>query len=378
MTKLQTSLDALKVAMSNKLSAKPPSAVLADNATLLNGKTPAAITAENAALVQAHNALNNNPHGVTAAQADVPTTAAITALAATKLPFEQVPVSYFSKMDGVAPPISNSGLTINIGADIPALLAGKYLKMPATSFTLPAFSNVFLHIRLISGVPTYVIESFNELTFSRTPDSLTNMCVGLFQTNGTSVIRTVFRGIRRVGTKRYINYPYMYNKYMVAAAGKLDSFMEVAGLYCNGDRMFALGKGITLLQFYAGDIIRGDVFDTDSNPAENDRMLTFVNETPANGCIVAFSYDAFTGNLNQTGLNALAAFGVDTATFSASAKYRSAFLALGKKGSANGSATVRQCGQGTDVLAAGDVDSSVVIDFQQSEANGFFNVVAYK
>ena len=378
MVDLQNPFNSLKTAMVAKLAAKPAASAHADNSDMLNGKSLATVNAENTAAVATHASLNNNPHGVSLSAVNANSTSEISSMAATKLPYDQVPISYFGKLDGVTPPHSTNQFTLNMAAGIPVLLAGKYREMPAATFTLPNFSNCFLHVRLISGIPTYVLETLDEITVTRTPDSVTNMCVGVFQTNGAGIVREVVEEVRRIGAKQYLKYPYRHNKLMVVSSGALDFNAQFAGLYRNNVRLFLPSRGITLAYFLYGEPCNVDVFNTQDNPAENTRMKNFVDNCPAGGSVLVYTTDSYNNNLNQTGLDALAMLGIDSTILASKAAYRSAMLAFGKKGAAQGSVPVGYAGTGTSVIGSGDSNSSIVASFYQIDGTGFASIEIHK
>ncbi|MDR3392428.1 MAG: hypothetical protein P4L77_11925, partial [Sulfuriferula sp.] len=94
------------------------------------------------------------------------------------------------------------GWVVYFNAVAPLIFNGKSTTLPVMSIDLttiqanPASSTFYVYIQLVGGVPTYVISA------TEVAESLTNMFVGLIDTNTTSIASIAMNKVTRIGTYR--------------------------------------------------------------------------------------------------------------------------------------------------------------------------------
>jgi hypothetical protein len=173
---LQTALNALVPAIVDSVNRKVAAAGQADNALALNGQTATQLTATAAAHTDAHAALTNNPHGVTAHEVGAYTQAEIDSTIAALIPSGLLPISTFGNVNGDVSDyitVNGSAGTVNFStAGIPLIMAGQAFILGTLSISIQKGATNKLYAQLVGGVPQFVSST------TAIPETSTNMYIG--------------------------------------------------------------------------------------------------------------------------------------------------------------------------------------------------------
>lgn len=371
---LQSALNAFQTSLTNKLGAKVAEAINADNALLISGKTAESMVADQAAVVTAHVNRKDNPHGTTASQVGAHTKAEVASLVSGLVPLDKLPISFFG--DNTETPINSTynALTFNIIGSTPVLLAGKYTVMPDYQLTVLPNKTTYIFARLVNGVPTLVVEAKDPTDTAITPDSLTNMLVAVIRAN-TAIYHVSAYKRRRVGVTSVPVAPPTDRRYRVISTGLTDvSWGEgKTGLWWKDEHVNMSSRGLNVVCFINGRIVRSQIFDTCGDAAANDAFIAFINAIPTGWPVLIYVFDEAANMLNLSAMNAMGSIGVQPTNVRDELKYRSAMVILGRKGDAQGSARIAISG---DVSSS--ADASVSITFDVNDASGFHNITTEK
>ena len=360
-------------AITTRLGKKVNLAGTADNADKLGNATPESISATGASAVAAHAALKNNPHGVTAAQIGTLDKDQTAAAFGNGPNIPKLQYSCYGDITDGDIPYTTVGFTLSIGG-VPAFIDGKKVVMGSFQASVSAYKKILVYLRVVAGVPTYVIEEKHVDDGTQVPESATNMIIGFFETNGVGFAGGDLFKTRRIGNNPVSKYGYAFAGYKAGSIGLMDSNRGHVGLIKNRHTVNRVVRGITIIAFNNGEPYRVGTFDTCGVFAANAALLAFVTDLPTGTDVLAYIWDEYSGNMSSDTTTAMGMIGLDTATFASRAKWRTAFLAFGKKGAAQGSVPVGYCGQGPyGTYTEGDPDSSVVVKFEHSNEKGFHN-----
>jgi len=156
------------------LSKKPAAVELSDDSPRLNNRTPAQMQADVDTLTTAHAARTDNAHRLTpailAAYTDTELNAKINAL----VRVNTLPISQFGSLDNSSLPVSSTGMTLRLTAQIPLILWGRYFMMPMTNKLItddvPSAANktLYVYAEIVNNAPVYKLyETFQADAFNR-------------------------------------------------------------------------------------------------------------------------------------------------------------------------------------------------------------------
>lgn len=119
-------------------------------------------------------ARRDNPHVVTAGQADAYTKAEIDGKLGVLIPKGVIPVRTYGTLNATAVPATRNGTTLKITSAQPGMLAGRDFIIPAQDISFSGMANgpVYLYLTLVSGVATYTPSATTQ------PESTTAMLIG--------------------------------------------------------------------------------------------------------------------------------------------------------------------------------------------------------
>lgn len=195
---LKSQLTTSAAAVKGAFNRKTQEAFTADNALLLEGSNAAAIVAAGSARADQHAALRNNPHGTTAADLLMYTTAQIDAIAAGLVPTGIVPLTQVGNPDTDV----NWPGTVTVATrtvtfpGMPLFMAGGSYTTPAAGFTVPDNTTQHFYIKLLAGVPTWVMQS------TTTPETTTTCYVGTVQFTNGALAKNTLGKVTRIDTYR--------------------------------------------------------------------------------------------------------------------------------------------------------------------------------
>lgn len=191
---LTTQASAIKASFARKVQA----AFVADNALLLGGLSKDQLVALAQQHTDAHAQLVNNPHGTSAADLSMYTTAQIQALVAGLVPTGVIPLTQVGNPDtGVGLPVTVTAATRVVGFPAtPMFMAGASYTLPAQNFTVADNALTYFYARLVAGVPTWV----QSATYA--PETLTNTLVGQVQITGGVIAKNTLDKVTRIDIYR--------------------------------------------------------------------------------------------------------------------------------------------------------------------------------
>lgn len=114
----------------------------------------------------------------------------------------RVPMLQFGDLTSTPIPFTISGMTLNITAAVPTIMASKHYTLPITSIRMsdwvasPANKTLFLYVRIRGGVASY------EIATAAAPETTTYVNVGTVVTNGSAITSAVINKLSGVGTVR--------------------------------------------------------------------------------------------------------------------------------------------------------------------------------
>lgn len=183
---LNTSLNAMVPALANAVNRKVAQAALADNALALNNQSATQMIATAAAHTDAHAALTNNPHQVTADEVGAYPKTTIDSMIAALIPSGILPISTFGKPDGSGIPVTvtvnGNSCVVSFAAGIPAIMAGQAFALPAQALNFPSPVTMNVYLQLVGGVPSYTYSAVGQ------PETPTLMYLGTVATNGSGQV----------------------------------------------------------------------------------------------------------------------------------------------------------------------------------------------
>lgn len=196
---LPTASTAIKAAFTRKVQA----AFLSDDSALLGGMSRTDLIAQADSHLTPH-ASAVNPHGTTAADLSMYTSAQIQDLVNALVPSGVIPLTQFGDLTAAALPVTvvaGGAPTANFDANIPLFMAGTAYVLPATNLQLAnnAVNNVY--VKLVAGVPQYVA------TTSYLPETNTNALVGVVTLAGGVVTKNTLAKVTRVDIYRISTTP---------------------------------------------------------------------------------------------------------------------------------------------------------------------------
>ena len=368
---LNTALNSFNLSVKAKLQVAPTTAALADNSAKLGGKTLTELVTDVDGVVTAHINNKNNPHGLTASQLNAFTKEEIVAMFSNYVPPNTVPISFFGNTEtNLVQSINTSALTVSLISDIPAMVAGRYVKMSGFSFNCTPNGKTWLYIGLNQLTLAYST-SFGEMPLSETQSK---MLIGCVTTQNGAIVSHWVKPMRRIDITPVPRVPDLTNRKRVCSLGYMQT------LYATGESGFweGINKLISARRGYHVLVIDpntkyvqyADIFDTYLGTAEIDRMTTYLNNILPSMLVLVFSYDEATSGgvaTNTAWVNAMYGLGAPS-NFQTQLKVRGAHVLLGKKGSAQGSAY-------NFVGGAVDNASDAVVDVNFYISNGSFTDV---
>lgn len=200
---LKSTLTTSAAAVKGAFNRKTQEAFTADNALALEGSNAAAIVAAGSARADQHAALRNNPHGTLAADLNMYTSAQIDALVAGIVPNGVIPLTQVGDPNT---DVSWTG-TVNAATRVvtlpamPLFMAGGSYNTPPSGFTVPDNTTQHFYIKLLAGVPTWVMQS------STTPETTTTCYVGTVQFSGGALAKNTLGKVTRIDTYRISKTP---------------------------------------------------------------------------------------------------------------------------------------------------------------------------
>jgi hypothetical protein len=190
---LTTQASAIKASFARKVQA----AFVADNALLLGGLSKDQLVALAQQHTDAHAQLVNNPHGTSAADLSMYTTAQIQALVAGLVPTGVIPLTQLGNPDTAVP----LGATVNTSRVVafvatPLFMAGGSYTLPVKSFLVVDGVLTYFYAQLVAGVPTWVMST------SYLPETLTNTLVGQVQVTNFVINKNTLDKVTRIDIYR--------------------------------------------------------------------------------------------------------------------------------------------------------------------------------
>lgn len=193
-TTLTTSSSAIKAAFARKVQA----AFVADNALLLGGLSKDQLVTLAQQHTDSHAVLVNNPHGTSAADLSMYTTAQIQAMVASLVPVGVIPLTQLGNPDTAAV----LGVVVMAGTRqvafpvTPLFMAGGSYSLPAQTFTVVDGLLTYFYARLVAGVPTWIQSA------AYAPETLTNTLVGQVQITSGVVNKNTLDKVTRIDIYR--------------------------------------------------------------------------------------------------------------------------------------------------------------------------------
>lgn len=197
-TALKSNLTTQSAAIKASFARKVQEAFLADNALLLGGLSKDQLVAIAQQHTDAHAQLVNNPHGTSAADLSMYTTAQIQALIAAVVPTGVVPLTQLGNPDttvGLGATVNGSTRLVTFVAT-PLFMAGGSYTLPAQQFLLVENTLTYFYARLVAGVPTWV----QSTVYS--PETSTNTMVGQAQVASNAVVKNTLDKVTRIDIYR--------------------------------------------------------------------------------------------------------------------------------------------------------------------------------
>lgn len=195
---LKSTLTTSAAAVKSAFNRKTDEAFTSDNSLALEGSNNAAIVAAASNRADQHIALRNNPHGTKASDLSMYTSAQIDALVAGIVPNGIIPLTQ------VGDPNTDVAWTGTVNAAtravtfpaMPLFMAGGSYTTPSAGFTVPDNTTQHFYIKLLAGVPTWVMQP------TTTPETTTTCYVGSVQFSSGALAKNTLGKVTRIDTYR--------------------------------------------------------------------------------------------------------------------------------------------------------------------------------
>lgn len=333
-TNLNDALNSFNLGVKAKLQVQPNTAALADNSAKLGGKTLTELVTDVDSVVTAHINNKNNPHGLTATQLNAFTKEEIVAMFSNYVPPNAVPISFFGNTEtNLIQSVNSAGLTVSLIADIPAMVAGRFVKMGGFSFNCTPSGKTWLYIGLNQLTLAYST-SFGEMPLSETQSK---MLIGCVVTQNNAIVSYWVKPVRRIDITPIPRVPELTNKHRVCSLGYVQTLYPTSevGYWRDNIKVLTATRGyqVAVIHPTTGYVYRTDQFDTYSGLSEINRMTAFMNAIPAGYLTIIYGYDEVASGgvvTNTDWINAMLNLGAPTG-FQNQLRSRCAHVLLGKQ-----------------------------------------------
>lgn len=195
---MKTTIATSSAAVKGAFNRKTQEAFTADNALALNGKSASTLVTEGSQAAATHAALKNNPHGTTAADLSMYTAAQIDAIVAGLVPAGIIPLTQVGDPNtDVSWPGTVTVASRNVSLpSMPLFMAGAAYTTPSAGFTVPDNTTQHFYIKLLAGVPTWVMQA------STSPETTTSCYVGSVQFSSGALAKNTLGKVTRIDTYR--------------------------------------------------------------------------------------------------------------------------------------------------------------------------------
>lgn len=198
---MEEEFDSLYKTFLTKIGIKAHGAVKADDAKLIGSQTATQLVKVQTDAAAEHIARRDNPHGLTLAMFDAPTSAAVAQRTEGLIPVGVLPISRFGNFTNGAVGVTASGTTITIAGQTVMVSGHPYTHGPITlalAVLEPAWQNKRFYLYLTgNGSTASYVASLTELV--ETPS---RMYIGYVTTNGTSINAMSVQAVTRIDNYR--------------------------------------------------------------------------------------------------------------------------------------------------------------------------------